>query len=81
MLWVIRIFGTGVHSEPLCLRQDIRDRDPNISSVLSLAKYERDARQGDYRQRIIMNVRAGFPRDGCLDSDRRLAGGQYRCLE
>jgi hypothetical protein len=36
-------------------RGPIRDGNPNISSVLSLAKYERDGHEGDYRQRMIMN--------------------------
>jgi len=40
-------------------RGPIRDRNPNISSVLSLAKYERDGQENcqedDYRQRMIMN--------------------------
>jgi hypothetical protein len=36
-------------------RGPIRDGNPNISSVLSLAKYERDGHEGDSRQRMIMN--------------------------
>jgi hypothetical protein len=35
------------------LRKPVRGRDPNISSVLSLAKYERG--EDDYRHRMIMN--------------------------
>jgi len=36
-------------------RGPIRDRNANISSVLSLTKYERDGHEDDYRQRMIMN--------------------------
>jgi hypothetical protein len=36
-------------------RGPIRDRNPNISSMLSLTKYERDGHEDDYRQRMIMN--------------------------
>jgi hypothetical protein len=36
-------------------RGPIRDRKPNISSVLSLAKYERVGHDSDYRQRMITN--------------------------
>jgi hypothetical protein len=36
-------------------RRPIHDRNLNISSVLSLARYERDGHEDDYRQRMIMN--------------------------
>jgi hypothetical protein len=41
-------------------REPINDHDPNISSVLSLAKYERDGEEDDYRHRMIMNGLALF---------------------
>ena len=37
-------------------REPIRQRDPSI--LLSLAKFERDDRQDNYRQRMILNVLA-----------------------
>jgi hypothetical protein len=37
-------------------REPIHDRDLMILSVLSLAKYERDGQEDDYRHRMIMNV-------------------------
>jgi hypothetical protein len=36
-------------------RERILDRDPNISSVLSLAKYDRHGQEDHYRHRMIMN--------------------------
>jgi hypothetical protein len=36
-------------------REPIHDRGPDISSVLSLAKYGRDRQEGDYMSRMIMN--------------------------
>jgi len=39
-------------------RQPVHDRDPTISSVLSLAKYERDDQEDDHRHRMTMNVLA-----------------------
>jgi hypothetical protein len=36
-------------------RGPIRDHNANISSVLSITKYERDGDEDDYRQRMIMN--------------------------
>jgi hypothetical protein len=37
-------------------REPIRQGDPNI--LLSLAKFERDDREDDYRQRMILNMLA-----------------------
>lgn len=39
-------------------RQPVHDRDPTISSVLSLARYERDGQEDDYRHRMIVNALA-----------------------
>jgi hypothetical protein len=36
-------------------REPIHDRGPDISSVLSLAKYGRDRQEGDHMSRMIMN--------------------------
>jgi hypothetical protein len=36
-------------------RERSLDRDPNISSVLSLAKYDCHGQEDDYRHRMIMN--------------------------
>jgi hypothetical protein len=36
-------------------REPTHDRGPDISSVLSLAKYECDQEQDDYRHRMMLN--------------------------
>jgi hypothetical protein len=53
---VVRIWPRCAKAEGAAGRRElIRDRDPNISSILSLAKYERDVQQDDYRRRMIIN--------------------------
>jgi hypothetical protein len=53
---VVRIWPRCAKAEETTgRRKPIHDRDPNISSILSLAKYERDGQEDDYRHRVIIN--------------------------
>jgi hypothetical protein len=53
---VVRIWPRWAKAEGTAGRRKlIHDRDPNVSSILSLAKYERDGHEDDYRHRLIIN--------------------------
>jgi hypothetical protein len=52
---VVRIRPQRAKADGAARWRPIHDGDPNISLILSLAKYERDAQEDDYRKRMILN--------------------------
>lgn len=52
---VVRIRPRRAKADGTARWRPIHDGDPNISLILSLAKYERDAQEDDCRGRMILN--------------------------